>query len=437
MAPSQKLIQTWLIQVWTTGFEAGKAYRSGDDEPKPPEDWSHIIDQPEKLKVTPLTHGSKLPFDPTKCHARMFKNPGGFEVQCTRVYTSTDGQCLCGIHQKQYINLPTGAKDIPFGRYNQERPQYTLNNAKDGEPIQGDKLIWSDQKQKKSDCTMTKKKVTSAKMRTDLKSWQVTHDGIKGKELTLLYNKELAKREKAIALDSNTTLNLEIDSSSQQNNDKESPTLSPESPHYNDTPVSEDPVEGDTEPEPESEHESEPEPDKIEEYSVITEHSRPDGSKYQVEIITPDPKTLETLEKVGRTEKVDGNDDNVPSTVKEFKEFFKEKKDIIEDLGISIDGLRGKSMYTAKYHEILEAIKDHENFDADDNESGDETEDMSDDEIDYVETTYEEIDYLEDENSDKVFNLQKQHVGDWDENGNIVWKNKSFQIEHNHKVKNL
>jgi len=462
MAPSQKLIQTWLIQAWTTGLEAGKAYRSGGDDPKPPEDWSDIIDQHDKFKPATLSHGTKLPFDESKCHARMFKNPGGFEVQCSRLYTN-DGQCFCGIHQKQFINLPKGAEDIPFGRYNLERPQYTLNKAKDGESIQGDKLVWSDQKRKKKDSLMTTKKATAAKMRSDLKSWQVTHDGIKGKQLTRLYNEELAKREKAIEID-DQSLKLEIDTSAQTNNQKESPTLALDSPLQNDItdtrsesepepepdqesetePEPESDQESETEPEPESETEPEPEPEseEIEEYSVVTEHSRPDGSKYQVEVFTQDPDSyltthLESTDKVVQIEKVDEKEDTgEPSTVKEFKEFFKKNKDFIEDLGISIEGLRGRTNYETKYHEIVKAIDEHEKIvEADD--SGDETEDMSDDDIEYVETTFEEIDYLEDENSDRVFNLQKQHVGDWDENGDILWKDKSFKISHDSQVQNL
>jgi len=470
MAPSTKLIHSWLAQAWSAGAEAGKGAGRAGEELTVPEDWSDIIEQPEKLKGTTHSYQTKHEFDSTKCHARMFKNPGGFEVQCSRIFTDDEGQCLCGIHQKQFLKLPEGAKDIPFGRYNQERPQYTLNKAQDGESIPGDKLVWSDQKQLKKEASLTTKNATAAKMRTDLNSWQVTHDGIKGKQLTLLYNEELAKRDNAIDLekdiDDNTTLSpqqSEEDSDSETNtgSDSEQEKSSPQAvsdPEKLSTPepaLAEDLeiddnnelVEPEPEPEPGSEPESEPgsprsepipeqEPDPNLEPESKPDQ-KPESAKDAVnfeDMPAPHPDGNAAKKEVEE----ECSDSTHPSNVKDIREFFKEKKEIIEALDISLDSLRGKTMYLAKYEEIVKAIEEHENQDEDGDEDGDETDSLSDDdEIDYVESTYEEIDYLEDENSDKVFNLQKQHVGDWDENGDIQWKDESFKIAHKSQVSQL
>ena len=85
----------------------------------------------------------------------------------------------------------------------------------------------------------------------------------------------------------------------------------------------------------------------------------------------------------------------------------------------------------------LAQVEDTTNHSEEESDDDDKTVDMSsdvEDAIEYVDTAYEEVDYLEDEDSDRVFNMRKQHVGDWDENGDIRWINDSFRIAHQNMV---
>ena len=111
-------------KIWRDGFEKGVDGR--DDLP----DFRSFFPQ-EKLKDSPSLEGlSHLPFSASQCEARVEKH--GFAIQCTR--SPFGGGCLCKTHQNMFDKLPDG-KDIPYGRYNKERPNNTLNN---GDPIKWD-----------------------------------------------------------------------------------------------------------------------------------------------------------------------------------------------------------------------------------------------------------------------------------------------------------
>jgi hypothetical protein len=64
---------------------------------------------------------------------------------------------------------------------------------------------------------------------------------------------------------------------------------------------------------------------------------------------------------------------------------------------------------------------------------------MSDDELEVDTSNYSEIDhdgveYLEDEDSGKIYNLNHQHVGAWNEDcSEIIWANDDARIDHESK----
>jgi hypothetical protein len=128
-----------------------------------------------------------LPFNPDKCEARIEKH--GFAIQCSR--NPFNGGCLCKTHQNTFDKLPEG-KDIPYGRYNKERPDFTLDK---GNPIK-----WGEKKARGKSTTKEEEssKPKMGEMRDFLSSRVPTEDfrHLKKKELFDLYtsvkNKEIS-----------------------------------------------------------------------------------------------------------------------------------------------------------------------------------------------------------------------------------------------------
>ena len=142
---------------------------------------------PKNTEKSSLPELESLPFNPEKCEARIEKH--GFAIQCSR--NPFNGGCLCKTHQNTFDKLPEG-KDIPYGRYNKERPDFTLDK---GNPIK-----WGEKKARGK--STTKEEVSSkpkmGEMRDFLSSRVPTEDfrHLKKKELFDLYtsvkNKEIS-----------------------------------------------------------------------------------------------------------------------------------------------------------------------------------------------------------------------------------------------------
>ena len=81
-------------------------------------------DSKVKVKLS-LEESSKLPFNPSKCEARTYKE--GYSVQCQFAPVS-DG-CLCTRHTNTLASIRKGGSslDLPMGRYNSERPELSLD----------------------------------------------------------------------------------------------------------------------------------------------------------------------------------------------------------------------------------------------------------------------------------------------------------------------
>jgi hypothetical protein len=108
-----------------------------------------------------------------------------------------------------------------------------------------------------------------------------------------------------------------------------------------------------------------------------------------------------------------------PSTITEYKKLFKE-------LNISAEGLKGKRGFVAAYEKYI-------------SEEDGKTEDMSDDELEedtrnFDEIDYEGVDYLEDEDTGKIYSLDHTYVGEWDDTASdIIWSNETARTNHESK----
>jgi hypothetical protein len=437
-----KIDQVALLPLFHAIWEDGNR-KGGSGINDCPESFNDIItdifgesDSKVKVKLS-AEDSSKLSFNPSKCEARTYKE--GYGVQCQ--FVPGKGECLCTRHTNALISIRSKDEslDLPMGRYNSERP----NSSLDGK---NQKISWVDLR--KTTEKQTKKKVTAQKMRDDLTRWGISHIGLKGRKLTDRYNLEVDSREKnsplskELTLDSQSRQELTLDSQSRQEltlevTDKSEDTKQVEDNHTT-TPT--------------------------------TDHKDSEESKH---VYTDEPKK-----------------------VSDYKEFFLNHKEIIKKNGIIIENIKGRKQHREKYDEIKKAIGDEKNTSSE-NEDGvnqspqlklepemelepepepeiepepepeiepeiepepeseiepdnqtnsnshcddSDTEDLSEEEIEYVETSFDGVDYLEVENDETgicdLYNIQKQKVGKWnDESTNIIWSNDEFRINHEAMIK--
>jgi hypothetical protein len=107
--------------IWREGYNKGA---NGED--KLP-DFKVFFNKDNIREEPSFQEMENLPFNSSKCEARVEKH--GYAIQCTRSPFSEG--CLCKTHQNMFDKLPEG-KDIPYGRFNQTRPDVTLDK---GNPI--------------------------------------------------------------------------------------------------------------------------------------------------------------------------------------------------------------------------------------------------------------------------------------------------------------
>ena len=193
--------------LWRDGFTKGV---NGEDEF--PDFKTFFKDTNTKVKEEPsYEEMEKLPFNPSKCEARVEKH--GYAIQCTR--NPFEGGCLCKTHQNMFDKLPEG-KDIPYGRFNQPRPDITLDK--------GNPISWGPKKSRKKDSSKNENpKLKVGEMRDYLSSRIPVEDfrGLKKKELTEIYLKvkekeNLSPTSDTTSEDSPTTTQTEVQETSEQ-----------------------------------------------------------------------------------------------------------------------------------------------------------------------------------------------------------------------------
>lgn len=347
-------------QLWRDGYNKGT---NGEDNIP---DFKDFFTQ-SKIKEDPsFSELEKLPFNPQKCEARVEKY--GHAIQCTR--SPFANGCLCKTHQNMFDKLPKGeGKDIKYGRFNQPRPDKTLDT--------GDPIKWGPKKTRsKGDSVKTQPKLKVGEMR-DFLSTRIPNTvfkGMKKKELTELYFKELEKDKSQ--------------SSSSDEENANTPQISPEN-----SPKSEQHEEKIEQPKEPEHHEEQPK-----ESEKSEEQPEDDAKGCGLSLIPVKP-----------------------NTVSEYKELF-------DKIGIDYSNLKGSRAYKQAYEDYLKE-KEAE---------GEKTEPLSDDDDElqedtnkYDETNFEGVDYLEDEDTAKVYNLKGQLVGKWNEDtDDIIWESEEFKIAH-------
>jgi len=383
---TQKMLNTWLEAAWRDGFNKGVG---GEDsipefstlDPRGPEDGKKL--SPSEAQVAE--------YNPCKCGARMFRE--GFGVQCSRKPFG-DG-LLCKTHQKVVDEQPSEF-DLPFGWFNKERPSHHLDQKQHGKSI-----AWSDTK--KVSKSSTKKRATAKEMRDHLTEMGISIDGLKGKALTLKYNEVMDSHQKP-----------DENSQSSEEQHHESPSL-PQDTHT---------LRGQNEitlkPEDSDSEDSDPAAGTGLQMEQKVEQPVEQSVEQSVEqpVEQPVEHEVEAKEEAKEEAKPDSDTNSGPSTTADFKKLFQE-------LGISADGLRGKKAFKDKYQEYLK-----------EQEAGDETEDMSEDELDndtsnYVEVDFDGIEYLEDEETSNIYNVSHELVGKWNEDGDdIIWASDKFKTAH-------
>jgi hypothetical protein len=408
MTPAMEL---WLTAVWRDGFTKGVDGR--DEIPIFADLYPEVKDSADSPE-----HLSSLPFNAEKCEARILKD--GYGVQCTR--SPFESGCLCKMHQKKLDGLDDGL-DIPFGRFNKDRPLLSLDKE------EGNKIAWHDIKKEKKGKSPTMKV-------GDLRDYLSTRipnenfKGLKKNELQDLYDKEKAS---------------ELDTSVSQD---EVETEAPVAPVETSVPVA--PVETEVPVAPvapveeqgadlvdsqaqqvaefvadaaeQDEAVVETAVDEQDEEAVETAVDEQDEAVVETAVDEQDEETPAPLLSEQSEEEIgemldDGAgtgltlEPEYPKTVLEYNELFKK-------IGITTDGLKGKRAFRMKYDEYLK-------------EKEEETDELDEDRSDFDEIDYESVDYLEDIETGKIYNMKHIHIGSWnDDCDDIIWVADEFREQH-------
>ena len=394
--------------LWRDGFDKGV---NGEDEH--PDFKSFFIDTCPKVREEPsFEEMEKLPFNPTKCEARVEKH--GFAIQCTRSPFGTG--CLCKTHQNMFDKLPDG-KDIPYGRFNKPRPDVTLDK--------GNPISWGPKKTRNKSTNNQKpsqSKLKVGEMRDYLSSRIPSEDfrNLKKKELTKLYldvkEKENTSSDEENTPKSTTTEKVEEQSTEQP---EEQSTEQPEE-QSTEQPVENTPEEQSTEqpventPEEQSEKQSTEQPEENHigeqpEENHIGEQPEEQPEEKHQDDATGTGLSLEPVKPIQLT------------TVSEYKALFKE-------LSIDSSGMRGIRAYKQAYDNYL---KEKEEAEKTLDMSDVEDDDLQEDKHSYDETDFEGVSYLEDEDSGKIYNMRHQYVGKWNSDfDGINWVSDEFKDAH-------
>jgi hypothetical protein len=364
-------------RLWRDGYDKGV---SGDDDYP---DFSQYFPEsclpattpsPSKKADTSYEDMEKLPFNPSKCEARVEKY--GFAIQCTRSPFG-DG-CLCKTHQKMFDDLPEG-KDIPYGRFNKPRPDVTLDK---GNPIKWGAKQRRGKSVKSQDTSPSVPKLRVGEMRDYLATRVAVtvFRGMKKNELTVLY---MSEKEK----------------------EKSTPPSTPESKSDMDSPVDSSPVESS---QVDKNSEVPVEEDPVEEDPV-----EDDGKGCGLNLVPLDsPKTVSDYKVLFDKLGIDYSELKGGRAYKEaYSQYLKEKEKENEKESDNIS-------------ERTEAMSD------DDGDVSEE-EELKMDENSYDEICFEGVTYYEEEDTGNIYNTNHQQVGKWNSDmDDIIWISDEFKSLH-------
>ena len=341
-----------------------------------------------KIKQEPsYAELEKKPFDVTKCEARIEKH--GYAIQCTR--SPLNGGCLCGLHQNMVNKLSEG-KDIPYGRFNQPRPDITLDK---GNPIK-----WGPKNTRNKDSSKVdvKPKLKVGDMRDYLSSRipVVDFKDLKKKELTEVYLRVKEEENKTPK-----------SSSSDEENTEDNSVIN--------SPIPEQPQEQSQEqPQEQSQEQSQEQTEEKPEEPIAEVKEK--HSEEQ-----PEEQTEKKVEDDGKGTGLK-LEPYKPNSIREYKELF-------DKLGLDYSNLKGRRAYSQAYDDYLRKQEDEKTQPlSSDDEDDDE---LKEDTNSYDEITYEGVSYLEDEETGKIYNLKHQCVGKWnDDCDEFIWSSDEYKTAH-------
>lgn len=379
-------------EIWRDGFNKGV---NGEDDYPDFKSFFSSFDfktffssNDTKIKEEPsYAELEKKPFDPTRCEARIEKH--GYAIQCTR--SPLNGGCLCGLHQNMVNKLPEG-KDIPYGRFNQPRPDITLDK---GNPIK-----WGPKKTRNKDSSKVdvKPKLKVGDMRDYLSSRipVVDFKDLKKKELTEVYLRVKEEENKTPK-----------SSSSDEENTEDNSVIN--------SPIPEQPQEQSQEqPQEQSQEQSQEQTEEKPEEPIAEVKEK--HSEEQ-----PEEQTEEKVEDDGKGTGLK-LEPYKPNSIREYKELF-------DKLGLDYSNLKGRRAYSQAYDDYLRKQEDEKTQPlSSDDEDDDE---LKEDTNSYDEITYEGVSYLEDEETGKIYNLKHQCVGKWnDDCDEFIWSSDEYKNAH-------
>jgi hypothetical protein len=412
--------------LWRDGFDKGG--NGEDDIP----DFKTFFGE-EKLKevkeVPSYEAAANLPFNPEKCEARMEKH--GFAVQCTR-NPFADG-CLCKTHQNSFDKLGPdamkGGKDIPYGRFNQDRPDETCDK---GNTIKWDgleRLAKKSQSKNKTSPNQNQPKLKVGPMR-DYLSTRIPNTAfkeLKKKELTELYLSEKEKENNSSSDEVNTSpigspklqglQELQETEVIQELQELQETEVIQELQETEVTAVTAELQETEVTAEPmETEVTAEPSPSQRKKEQITLAN----GESLAIDLGPVESVVDSVVESVVESgpEPVLSLEPVQPETLLEYKELFK-------SLNIDFEGLKGRPAFKQAYDEHLKEEKEKTEPLSEDDD------DLQEDVSSFDETDFEGVSYLEDEETGKIYNPKHQHVGKWNENvDDIIWVSEDFKNTH-------
>jgi hypothetical protein len=417
--PTDKQMQLWLESVWRDGFDKGVDGR--DELP----DFADFDPRLSDGSSTKPDYSELAQFNPCKCGARTYKD--GYPVQCSRSHL--DGEFYCKTHLKKFNDAQGTGFNLRFGQYDGDRPTHWLDKS------DGAIIAWHDVKKTKSSSSNTssskKTKMKVGELREFLSN-RIPNEqlrGLKKPELEALYEKQMNSSPEHSS-DSETEpldspKNLEEFTGPEPEPDPE-PAPEPESEPEAE-PESEPEAEPESEPEAEPEAESEPdlvlEPEESESMTEIDRQALDQGGEFvgksiivphEPEVTSPRSQLIDELRSLKNSEKKKRA--KASGATEDDMELIDDADDVSQalvDLIISLE-------LPPKVEAPVE--------DSDD-------EDLDEDKSNYDEITHDGVDYLEDEETGDVYNMEFKLVGKWNENADeIMWKSDNDRLTHESKA---
>jgi len=456
--PTDQQMKQWLEAVWRDGFQKGVDGRGTglgvpDDMPDF-QDFDPRIKDGSSVKVD---HSVLAPFNPCKCAARTYKD--GYPVQCSRAHQ--DGERFCKTHLDKYNTAQEMGLNLRFGHYDGERPTHWLDKT------DGEKIGWYDTKKTNSrspnNHSTKNKKMKVGELREFL-STRLPNEhirGLKKNELLELYEKEISSSSPESDTDTEPLESPKNIQEAVPESQEPEPEMEPEKEQEREPEKNHDPTPESQEPEPEMEpektHDPTPEsqeqekeqPEIHDEKSIEIENTNGSETEIERHQLTPvqemetqiihespciDPIQLgKSLDKMRATEETIDDTDPHEELIRELKSLKNsERKKRAKKSGATEDDMDAVDDADDSSQALIDLIISLESPEKPTKPVDPESdEELDEDKTNYEEITHEGVDYLEDEETGNIYNVEFKHVGKWNENNDdIIWEHDDYRRIH-------